>query len=103
MSDQELERIEGAVSAVIFQIWVSRNSVPTGYTGANFQEGLASKVLPFLHLVVGPMAGTAPGEYLSIQGRWTRHPVYGPQMKAEIVDRRLPQSMKEIFHYPPAL
>ncbi|MCI8678494.1 MAG: ATP-dependent RecD-like DNA helicase [Lawsonibacter sp.] len=87
MSDQELERIEGAVSAVIFQ------NEENGYTILKLDVH-GEEVT-----VVGPMAGTAPGEYLSIQGRWTRHPVYGPQMKAEIVDRRLPQSMKEIFHY----
>ena len=40
---------------------------------------------------MGPMAGVAPGEYLSVRGRWTRHPSYGPQLKAEVVERRLPQ------------
>ena len=87
MSDQELEKIEGAVSAVIFQ------NEENGYTI------LKLDVHDEEVTVVGPMAGVAPGEYLSIRGRWTRHPTYGPQMKAEVVDRRLPQSMKEIFHY----
>ena len=87
MSDQELEKIEGAVSAVIFQ------NEENGYTILKLDVH-GEEVT-----VVGPMAGAAPGEYLSIRGRWTRHPTYGPQMKAEVVDRRLPQSMKEIFHY----
>ena len=87
MSDQELEKIEGAVSAVIFQ------NEENGYTI------LKLDVHDEQVTVVGPMAGVAPGEYLSVRGRWTRHPTYGPQMKAEVVDRRLPQSMKEIFHY----
>ena len=87
MSDQELEKIEGAVSAVIFQ------NEENGYTILKLDVH-GEEVT-----VVGPMAGVAPGEYLSIRGRWTRHPTYGPQMKAEVVDRRLPQSMKEIFHY----
>ena len=87
MSDQELEMIEGAVSAVIFQ------NEENGYTILKL-DVRGEEVT-----VVGPMAGAAPGEYLSVRGRWTRHPTYGPQMKAEVVERRLPQSMKEIFHY----
>ena len=87
MSDQELEKIEGAVSAIIFQ------NEENGYTILKLDVH-GEEVT-----VVGPMAGVAPGEYLSIRGRWTRHPTYGPQMKAEVVERRLPQSMKEIFHY----
>ena len=87
MSDQELELLEGSVSAVIFQ------NEENGYTILKLDVH-GEEVT-----VVGPMAGVAPGEYLSIRGRWTRHPTYGPQMKAEVVDRRLPQSMKEIFHY----
>ncbi len=87
MSDQELEMIEGTVSSVIFQ------NEENGYTILKLDVH-GEEVT-----VVGPMAGTAPGEYLSVRGRWTRHPTYGPQMKAEVVDRRLPQSMKEIFHY----
>ncbi len=34
-----------------------------------------------------------------MQGRWVRHATYGAQFKAEIVERRLPQSLKEVFHY----
>ncbi len=87
MSEQELELLEGTVSAVIFQ------NEENGYTILKLD----------IHgeevTVVGPVGGVAPGEYLSVQGRWTRHPTYGPQMKAEAVERRLPQSMKEIFHY----
>ena len=45
------------------------------------------------------MPGVSPGEYLSVQGRWVRHATYGAQFKAEIVERRLPQSLKEVFHY----
>ena len=87
MSDQELEMIEGTVSSVIFQ------NEENGYTILKL-DVRGEEVT-----VVGPMAGAAPGEYLSVRGRWTRHPTYGPQMKAEVVERRLPQSMKEIFHY----
>ena len=87
MSDQELELLEGTVSAVIFQ------NEENGYTI------LKLDVHDEQVTVVGPMAGVAPGEYLSVRGRWTRHPTYGPQMKAEVVERRLPQGLKEIYHY----
>ena len=87
MSDQELELIEGSVSTVIFQ------NEENGYTILKLDVH-GEEVT-----VVGPMAGTAPGEYLTVRGRWTRHPVYGSQMKAEVVERRLPEGLKEIFHY----
>ncbi|WP_251317651.1 ATP-dependent RecD-like DNA helicase [Flintibacter muris] len=87
MSEQDLELLEGTVSAVIFQ------NEENGYTILRL-DIRGEEVT-----VVGPMAGVAPGEYLSIRGRWTRHPTYGPQLKAEVVERRLPQGLKEIFHY----
>ena len=87
MSDQELELLEGTVSSVIFQ------NEENGYTILKL-DAKGEEVT-----VVGAMAGVAPGEYLSVRGRWTRHPTYGPQMKAEVVERRLPQGLKEIFHY----
>ena len=87
MSAQESEQLEGTVSAVIFQ------NEENGYTI------LKLDVHGEEITVVGPIAGAAPGEYLSIRGRWTRHPTYGPQMKAEVVERRLPEGVKEIFHY----
>lgn len=79
--------VEGTVSAMIYQ------NEENGYT--------------ILHLdvrgeeitVVGPMPGVSPGEYLSVRGRWVRHATYGPQFKAEVVERRLPQGLKEIYHY----
>jgi len=87
MSEQELELLEGAVSAVIYQ------NEDNGY-GILKLDVHGEEVT-----VVGPVAGVAPGEYLSVRGRWTRHPTYGPQLKAETVERRLPQGLKEIFHY----
>ena len=87
MAEQELELLEGTVSAVIFQ------NEENGYTILRL-DVRGEEVT-----VVGPMAGVAPGEYLSVRGRWTRHPSYGPQLKAEVVERRLPQGLKEIYHY----
>ena len=87
LSEQELEALEGAVSSVIFQ------NEDSGY--AILRLDVRGEEVT----VVGPMAGVAPGEYLSVRGRWTRHPTYGPQLKAEVAERRLPQGLKEMFHY----
>ena len=87
MSDQELERIEGTVSALIY-----RNE-ENGYTILRLDMGEEEIT------VVGAMPGLSPGEYLSVRGRWTRHPTYGAQLKAELVERRLPQDLKELYHY----
>ena len=87
MEQQELELLEGTVSAVIFQ------NEENGYTI------LKLDVHDEEVTVVGAMPGVAPGEFLSVRGRWTRHYTYGPQLKAEIVERRLPQGLKEIYHY----
>ena len=49
--------------------------------------------------VVGSMPGVSPGEYLTVRGQWVHHAVYGTQFRADAVERRLPQGLKEIFHY----
>ncbi|MBR4098378.1 MAG: ATP-dependent RecD-like DNA helicase [Clostridium sp.] len=84
---KELLLIEGTVSAVIYQ------NEENGYTILRLDVGEEELT------VVGPMPGTSPGEYLSIRGGWVRHPTYGRQFKAEIVERRLPQGLKDVFHY----
>lgn len=87
MEGQELEQLEGTVSSLIYQ------NEENGYTILHLDMGEEEIT------VVGAMPGVAPGEYLSIRGSWRRHPTYGPQVQAEVVERRLPQGMKEIFHY----
>ncbi len=49
--------------------------------------------------VLGSMPGVSPGEYLTVQGHWTRHPTYGQQLKAESVTRKLPKEQKDILLY----
>ena len=83
----EAQVLEGTVSAVIYQ------NEENGYTILRLDCGEEETT------VVGSMPGVSPGEYLSVRGRWTRHPTYGPQFKAEVVERRLPQGLKEIYHY----
>ena len=82
-----MQLIEGTVSAIIYQ------NEENGYTI------LRLDVKDEEFTVVGAMPGVSPGEYLSVRGRWVRHATYGTQFKAEIVERRLPQGLKEIYHY----
>ena len=79
--------IEGTVSAIIYQ------NEENGYTI------LRLDVKDEEMTVVGAMPGVSPGEYLSVRGRWVRHATYGSQFKAEVVERRLPQGLKEVYHY----
>lgn len=82
MEQRELELVEGTVSVVIYQ------NEDNGYTI------LKLDVRDEEVTVVGTMPGVAPGEYLSVRGRWTRHPTYGVQLKAQVVERRLPQGIE---------
>ena len=81
------ELVEGTVSSLIFQ------NEENGYTILRLDVG-GEEVT-----VVGAMPGVSPGEYLSVRGRWVRHATYGAQFKAEMVERRLPQGLKEVYHY----
>ena len=83
----EQNQLEGVVSAIIYQ------NEENGYTI------LRMDVRDEELTVVGAMPGVSPGEYLTVKGRWVRHATYGPQFKAELVERRLPEGIREIFHY----
>ena len=89
MTEQGAERsvLEGAVSSLIFQ------NEENGYTILRLDVGEEEMT------VVGSMPGVSPGEYLTVRGQWVRHATYGVQFRADVVERRLPQGMKEIYHY----
>ncbi len=84
---RELLLLEGTVSSIIFQ------NEENGYTILSLDVSGEETT------VVGEMPGVSPGEYLSVRGGWVRHAAYGTQFRAETVERRLPQGLKEIFHY----
>ena len=86
-AEKELELVEGVVSSLIFQ------NEENGYTILRMERGEEELT------VVGSMPGVCPGEYLAVRGEWVRHATYGRQFRAEIVERRLPQGLKEIYHY----
>ena len=80
--------IEGTVDAVIYQ------NEENGYTVLRIDAGEQGGIT-----VVGCMPAVAPGESLSVQGRWMRHASYGEQFKAEVIQRRMPAGEKAIFEY----
>ena len=88
LTPEEMTHLEGMVSSVVF-----RNE-ENGYTvlRLSFEEGEDVTV-------VGCMPGISPGEGLAVHGTWERHSVYGQQLKAEIVERRMPAGEKAVFEY----
>lgn len=85
---EELNLVEGTVDAVIYQ------NEENGYTVLRVDAGEQGGIT-----VVGCMPNIAPGERLSVRGKWMRHASYGEQFKAEIVERRMPAGEKAIFEY----
>lgn len=88
VSSTELIYLEGSVSAVIY-----RNE-ENGYTILRLDTTDGDEVT-----VTGILPGISPGEGLSVHGQWTRHSTYGEQLKAEIVERRMPVGEKALLEY----
>ena len=86
--DMEMEILQGAISAVVYQNYdngysVLRLSCADGQT----------------HTVVGTIPLPAVGERLMVTGRWTAHQSYGKQFEAEFLERIMPQTAGEILNY----
>ena len=81
--------VEGAVQSVIFQ------NEENGYTVLTLiVDGQEEPVT-----VVGCIPCAAAGEGMTVTGVWVNHPVHGPQLSAESVERRLPQEEEDIVCY----
>ena len=85
---EELTTREGTVQSVIFQ------NEENGYTVLRLvtEEGE-------LITVVGCIPCAAPGEHLGVSGAWETHPQHGTQLRAEEVERRLPEDAEELISY----
>ncbi len=85
---EELTTREGTVQSVIFQ------NEENGYTVLRLvtEEGE-------LITVVGCIPCDAPGEHLGVSGTWETHPQHGTQLRAEEVERRLPEDAEELVSY----
>ena len=81
--------VEGSVDAVIFQ------NKENGYTVLLLRVDGEDEPIT----VVGCIPCAAAGEGMTVTGVWVNHPVHGPQLSAESVERRLPQEEEDIVSY----
>ena len=88
MTDMEMEILQGAVSAVVYQ------NYDNGYSVLRLSCGDGQTVT-----VVGTIPLPAVGERLMVTGKWSNHASYGRQFEAEFLERMLPQTAGEILHY----
>jgi len=86
--EQELEILQGAVSAVVYQ------NYENGYAVLRLSVGGGQTVT-----VVGTIPLPAVGERLMVTGRWSNHTSYGRQFEAEFLERLMPQTAMEIMNY----
>ena len=88
MAEQELEILQGAVSAVVYQ------NYENGYAVLRLNVGGGQTVT-----VVGTIPLAAVGEQLMVTGKWSNHSSYGRQFEAEFLERLMPQTTMEILNY----
>lgn len=88
MTEQEMEILQGTISAVVFQ------NYENGYAVLRLAVGGGQSVT-----VVGTIPLPAVGEQLMVTGRWSNHSSYGKQFEAEFLERMMPQSSTEILAY----
>ena len=88
MTDMEMEILQGAVSAVVYQ------NYDNGYSVLRLSCADGQTVT-----VVGTIPLPAVGERLMVTGKWSTHSSYGRQFEAEFLERMLPQTAAEILHY----
>ena len=91
MDEREIQdqlELVGTVKALIFQ------NEENGYTVLRLDVGGEEPVT-----VVGCLPFAAPGEGLTVEGVWERHPSHGEQFKASSARRSLPVGEKHIYEY----
>ena len=88
MTEMEMEILQGAVSAVVYQ------NYDNGYSVLRLSCADGQTVT-----VVGTIPLPAVGERLMVTGRWSTHSSYGRQFEAEFLERMLPQTAVEILNY----
>lgn len=85
---EEMEIIQGAISAVVYQ------NYENGYAVLRLSVGGGQNVT-----VVGTIPMPAVGERLMVTGKWSSHASYGRQFEAEFLERLMPQTAMEIMSY----
>ena len=84
---EELEILQGTVSAVVYQ------NYDNGYAVLRLNCGGGNVT------VVGTIPMPVVGEMLMVTGKWTSHSNFGRQFEAEFLERMLPQTALEIQRY----
>ena len=84
----EMEILQGAISAVVYQ------NYDNGYSVLRLRCADGQ-----VHTVVGTIPRPAVGERLLVTGRWSSHQSYGKQFEAEFLERLMPQTRAEIMSY----
>ncbi len=88
MTEFEMEILQGAISAVVYQ---------------NYDNGYAVLRLRCADGQTVTVVGTIPlpvvGERLMVTGKWGTHSSYGRQFEAEFLERLMPQTAMEIMNY----
>ncbi|MBQ6986562.1 MAG: ATP-dependent RecD-like DNA helicase [Oscillibacter sp.] len=84
----ERTTVDGTVQSVIF------HNAENGYTVLKLNTLDGERVT-----VVGCIPGAAPGEGMSVTGAWETHPQHGEQLRAEEVERHLPEDPAEIYSF----
>lgn len=84
---EELDTLEGSVTAVIF------HNDENGYSVVRLKSN-GEQVT-----AVGIMPGICSGIQVELQGAWINHPTYGPQFRADHMEQRLPTETDSIFDY----
>lgn len=82
-------RITGTVTAIVF------SNSENGYTVLRLKNDDDDETVT----AVGCIPGISEGERLELEGSWTTHPSYGPQLKVISASHLLPKSSAEIFAY----
>ena len=85
---EELEILQGAVAAVVYQ------NYDNGYAVLRLNCGGGTTVT-----VVGTIPMPVIGERLMVTGKWSNHSNFGKQFEAEFLERMLPQTALEIQSY----
>ena len=88
MAQQDLEILQGTISAVVYQ------NYENGYAVLRLQCDDGQTVT-----VVGTIPLPSVGERLMVTGKWSSHPSFGRQFEAEFLERLMPQTEGEILRY----
>lgn len=85
---EELEILQGAISAVVYE------NAENGYAVLRVHIGGNQNIT-----VVGTIPMPVVGEQLVVTGKWVSHPSFGRQFEAEFLERLMPQTTMEILSF----